>query len=63
MTEEIQYDFFDLDGAIFRRPRGHIGGVTDVFRERTKTWELYGGDRTKPALFGDRCPVPRRSTD
>jgi hypothetical protein len=59
MIEEIQYDFFDLDGALFRRPWGNIGGVTDVFRERTKTWEPYRGDRTKPALFGDRCSGPQ----
>lgn len=61
MTEKAdgaEWDFFDLDGAVFRRSRGNLGGVTDVFRERTQTWEPYTGDRTKPAVWGDRVDGP-----
>jgi len=58
-TLALEWDFFDLDGAIFRRPKGRMGGVTDVFLEKSRSWRPYqGADKTKPWMFGDRCADP-----
>jgi hypothetical protein len=51
-----EFDYFDLDGAYFRRPKGFIGGVTDVLVDGE--WRPYTGNRTKPALYGDRISDP-----
>ena len=58
-TDRNEWDFFDYDGAIFRRPKGNTGGVTHVFNESERTWHPYGGaDKTKPWLFGDSIGGP-----
>ncbi|MBI1207425.1 MAG: hypothetical protein GC191_09060 [Azospirillum sp.] len=49
------WDFFEHDGAHFRRPSGP-GGVSDVLHG--KEWKPYSGDRTKPAVWGDPCGDP-----
>ena len=60
-AETIEWEFFDKEGAIFRRPKGNIGGVTHVFGEKTKEWLPYqGADKMKPVVYGDRCDDPSR---
>ncbi len=52
-----EWKFFDMDGAVFRRPTGNIGGVTHVYTD--EGWKTYqGSDRAAPVLFGDRCEDP-----
>lgn len=59
MIEEIQYDFFNHDGAVFRRPRGSRAGVTHVYSEKHRNWVEYkGANKTDPWMFGDRCSDP-----
>jgi hypothetical protein len=61
-TDPNEWEFFDYDGAVFRRPKGNIGGVTHVFNEKVCTWRPYGGaDKIKPSLFGDRINAPPKS--
>jgi hypothetical protein len=56
---ESSYDFFEQDGAIFRRRRGYDSRcVHDVFRPKSRTWEPYAGDGLAPAVFGDPCEDP-----
>ncbi len=58
-TDPNEWEFFDYDGAVFRRPKRNVGGVTHVFSERERTWHPYGGaNKTKPWLFGDRIDGP-----
>jgi hypothetical protein len=56
METIADFEYFDLDGARFRRPKGFIGGVTDVLVGNE--WRPYTGNRTKPALYGDRISDP-----
>jgi hypothetical protein len=52
------WDFFDHDGAKFRRPASSRRGrpVTDVLHG--KEWVPYEGNTLDPALFGDRISDP-----
>ncbi|MDU7524685.1 MAG: hypothetical protein E7K72_25490, partial [Roseomonas mucosa] len=52
------YDYFNHDGAIFRR-EGKIGGVDDVLHGNA--WKPYSGNRTDPALYGDPISDPLSS--
>jgi hypothetical protein len=47
------YDYFELEGAYFRRHRG-LGtrGVHDV--RAGNAWAPYKGDPLRPATFGDQ---------
>jgi hypothetical protein len=56
--EGAAWDFFDHDGAVFRRPRGNIGPVTHV--HVNGSWQDYKGDGLMPSLFGDRCDDPEK---
>jgi hypothetical protein len=54
----LNWEHFDLDGAIFRRPSGGFG-VTHVYGEKSRSWAPYAGqDKIKPVFFGDRCSDP-----
>jgi hypothetical protein len=50
------FDFFELDGALFRRDKSHgCNSVDDVLNIRTGEWERYTGkDKLKPAVFGSQ---------
>lgn len=50
------FEYYDRDGAIFRRPSGQPGGVTDVLHG--EDWKPYTGDRTAAYLYGDRIKAP-----
>ena len=50
------WEYFDRDGAKFRRPAGVPGGVTDVLQD--KAWVPYTGDRTAAYLESDPIPDP-----
>lgn len=46
------WEYFNLDGATFRRPANKPGGVTHILNG--KFWKPYNGNRTAPVLYGDR---------
>lgn len=54
-----EWEFFEHDGAFFRRPAGRPGGVTHVLAAE-KGWKDYRGNRTDPVLWGDKVADPSR---
>jgi hypothetical protein len=46
------FDFFDYDGAYFRRPAG-LGPVNQIWHEDEHRWVPYTGSGTKIAMHGD----------
>jgi hypothetical protein len=48
----ITYDYFELDGALYRRrlDYGNFGPVEDIWAE--SQWQPYTGDRVAPTMFG-----------
>jgi hypothetical protein len=52
----MAWEFRDRDGAIFRRPKGEPGGVTDVWVKGA--WKPYKGDRTAAYLESDPAEDP-----
>jgi hypothetical protein len=55
-SDSDEWEYFDRDGAIFRRPKGNIGRVTHV--HSNGEWKEYAGDGLLPSLFGDRINDP-----
>ncbi|UKJ74239.1 hypothetical protein [Azospirillum brasilense] len=49
------WDYFEHEGVLFRRPAGRPGGVTHI--RDGNGWASYKGDRTAPVMFGDRILV------
>lgn len=56
MADDGAWEYFDHDGATFRRPAGAPGGVTDVLHG--ENWKPYKGDRTAAYLYGNRLDGP-----
>jgi len=56
VTLSGQWDFFEHDNAKFRRRRCNVGPVDDVLHG--ETWVPCGGNRTDPALYGNRIADP-----
>lgn len=50
------WEYYNREDAIFRRPAGRPGGVTDVLHG--EEWKPYAGDRTAAYLEGDRIEDP-----
>lgn len=46
------WEYFEHEGATFRRPAGKPGGVTHILQGGS--WAPYKGDRTAPVMYGDR---------
>ena len=52
-------EFRERDGAVFRRPAGQPGGMTDVFHEgKQAEWIPYTGNRTAAYQESDSCGDP-----
>jgi len=46
-----EFDYFEHEGAYFRRPKG-LGTMSVTHVRAGDKWEPYGGDRLAPAHFG-----------
>jgi hypothetical protein len=52
---EFTVDYFNNEGAIFRRYSSVSGDpIDDVWNEAQKKWVRYTGDRVKRAWYSDR---------
>lgn len=59
-----EWEDFDHDGAIFRRPKGGVWGITHVFSEKSQAWKPYEGrDKSKAIAYGDLCEDPLAGAD